>query len=87
MKINELDICFSEKVTDRFIDLCKSGKISYPDELRFFEYLENKYKPMSIPDYCKLINRNHKLVNQDFDNKKLSGLIFAKKKFVYSLFN
>lgn len=87
MKINSLDIDYSKKVTDRFLQLCGEGKISYQDELRFFQYIKNRYKPVTISDYSKLKNRNYKLIQEDFDKKKLSGIELGHKKFIYSEFN
>lgn len=84
MKINDLDPDYSRKVTDRFIELCQQGKILYPDELLFLEYLKKKYNPVTIAAYSKKRNRNYKLIQDDWNRSKLAGVDFGNVIFVYT---
>ena len=77
MTIKEIENNFSGRVVDRFIKLCDEGKIFYNDQLKFYDYLNEKYKPTSISDFSRLINKNYKIVQEWVFKKIIPYMNFA----------
>ncbi len=77
MKIKNIDNNYSEKVTDRFIELSKQGQIFYNDDLRIFDLFQEKYKPMSISDYATLSGQWYKTIERRVKAKKLPCCVFG----------
>jgi hypothetical protein len=88
MEISNKDIKYSQDVCDRFVQLCKEGKIFYPDMFKVVNQLNNDFLGvMTISDYSRNIERNYKLVQEDYRNRKLAGDVFGKVDFIFSKFN
>lgn len=82
MKINELDTSYSEKVTNRFIELSNQGKIFYPDELSLFDHLSAKYKAVTISEYARLCGKPYKTIVEWIDKGKLMTIDFGGVTFI-----
>lgn len=85
--MSKIDKEYSKKVTDRFIELCQQGKILYTDQLRFLDFIKERYKPVTISAYSRKKSRNYKLVQEDYRNDKLAGIDFGVVNFIYENFN
>jgi predicted transcriptional regulator len=87
MKISDKDRDFSEKVTERFIELSKQGKIYYSDELRIFDLFQDKYKPVSIAEYARLTGRQYKVIQDKINAGTIAAVCFGDKAFVLTKLN
>lgn len=63
---------YSQIVTDRFIELCQSGKIMYPDEVKILTFLAEKYQPHTIAEYAKSIKKQYKTVREWVNKRRLA---------------
>jgi hypothetical protein len=82
MKIKNIDTDYSKKVTDRFIELSLNGQIFYNDDLRIFDLFQEKYRPVTITEYAKLVGKPYKTVSRWVEGKKLATIDFGGVTFI-----
>ena len=87
MKISDKDKYFSEKVTERFIELSKQGKIYYPDELRIFDLFQDKYQPVSISEYARATGKQYKVIQDKINVGTIASISFGDKLFILQKLN
>lgn len=80
-------INYSKEVTDRFLQLCREGKIFYNDQVRIFTNLQEIYKPITIAKFAKDTGKNYKVIQEQFRTKKLAGDNFGGVDFIYKALN
>jgi hypothetical protein len=85
--MNNKDIEYSKNVTNRFLELCKEGKIFYLDQLRFLDFIKEKYNPVTISKYCELRTKHFKVVQEQFHAKKLAGENYGGVTFLFEKLN
>jgi hypothetical protein len=87
MKISDKDRDFSGKVTERFIELSKQGKIYYSDELRIFDLFQDKYKPVSIAEYARATGKQYKIIQDKINSGTIAHIAFGDKLFILQKLN
>jgi hypothetical protein len=85
--MNNKDIEYSKNVTNRFLELCKEGKIFYHDQLRFLDFIKEKYEPVTISEYCRLKTKHFKVVQEQYKGKRLAGNNYGGVEFVFEKLN
>lgn len=74
---------YSFEVTNKYIELCQCGNIMYDDEVKLLTYLSNKYKPVTISEYCKLRNKHYKVIQRQYHENKIAGQNIGNVDFIY----
>lgn len=87
MKITENESNYSQKVTDRFLQLLEENKLFYSEELRILEVLLNRYCLLTISDYARKKNLTPNGVKYLIDHEKIATIEINGHVFIIGAFH
>lgn len=86
-KITENEHNYSEKVSNRMIELIEQNKLFYNDELHLIEVLFKKYELLTIQDYATLIGKTYNGVKYMIKQNELAVIDICGNTFVIKALN
>lgn len=86
-QIAENDPNYSEKVSNRMIEIIEQNKLYYSDDLKILKSLFQKYELISISDYAKRINKSYNGILDMIKREKVATIIISNQTFILNKLN
>ena len=86
-KILENEQDYSQKVTERMIELINQNKLNYSDDLKILKLLVQKYEVISIQDFANKQGKSYNGILDMIKRDKVATIEISGKTYVFNKLN
>lgn len=86
-QISENDPLYSQKVSDRIIQLIENNKLYYSDDLKILKSLHQKYEVITISDYAKRVGKSYNGILDQVRRCKLATIAISNSIYILNKLN